>query len=163
MAMIVSLFCSQMSDIPEGCCWFVQAGWEGLIRIANGRQVLCLLCVSILKTIRRIKALSWRDETEARWASLVGTVNSVHAQCLLPPIFLSAPLCLRVTHLVADSVVWTGPEVRGHSWRERRGDSTEPLNVMHSIIRSLAVLSHEELLNTLDGNASVSDTHKYQR
>lgn len=142
MAMIVSLFPSQMSDIPEGCCWFVRAGWEGLIRIANGRQVLCLLCVSILKTIRRIKALSWRDETEARWASLVGTVKSVHAQCLLPLIFLSGPLCLCVTHLVADSVVWTGPEVRGHSWRERRGDSREPLNLMHSIICSLAVLSH---------------------
>lgn len=130
MAMIVSLFCSQMSDIPEGCCWFVQAGWEGLIRIANGRQVLCLLCVSILKTIRRIKALSWRDETEARWASLVGTVKSVHAQCLLPLIFLSGPLCLCVTHLVADSVVWTGPEVRGHSWRERRQQRASKSNAL---------------------------------
>lgn len=119
MVMIVSLFCSQMSDIPEGCSWVVQASWEGLIRIANGRQVLCLLCVSILETIRRIKALSWRDGTEARWASLVGTMSSVRARFSpllhLPPFFSLLP------SLSVDSVVCIGPEVRGHSWRKRRG------------------------------------------
>lgn len=81
----------------------------------------------------------------------------------LPLVFLSGPPCLCVTHLVPDSVVWTGPEVRGHSWRVRRGDGREPLNLMHSIICSVSFLSHWELLNTLDGNASVSDRHKYQR
>lgn len=102
MAMIVSLFCSQMSDIPEGWSWAVQAGGEALIRIANGRQVLCLLCVSILETIRRIKALSWRDGTEARWASLVGTVSSMLAQCH-PPLPLFFPLV--AYSLSADCVV----------------------------------------------------------
>lgn len=80
--------------------------------------------------------------------------------CLLPLIFLSGPLRLCVPYLVADSVVWTGAEVHGHSWRGTRGDSREPLNLTHSIICSSAVLSHEELLNTLDANASVSDGHK---
>lgn len=97
MAMIVSLFCSQMSDIPEGWSWAVQAGGEALIRIANGRQVLCLLCVSILETIRRIKALSWRDGTEARWASLVGTVSSMLAQCSPPSSSLLLPTPSRPT------------------------------------------------------------------
>lgn len=41
-------------------------------------------------------------------------------------------------------------------------ETAEPLNLTHSIICTLAVLSHWELLNTLDGNASVSDRHKYQ-
>lgn len=161
MAMIVSLFCSQMSDIPEGCSWVVQAIWEGLIRIANGRQVLCLLCVSILETIRRIKALSWRDGTEARWASLAGTMSSVRAQCFLPPLPSSS---LLLPCLAADSVVCTGPEVRGHSWRKRRGDRKEPLNLVHSIICSVAVLSHSwEILNTLYDNERAGDRHKYQR
>ncbi len=117
MAMIVSLFCSLMSDIPEGWSWVVQAGREGLIRIANGRQVLCLLCVSILETIRRIKALSWRDRTEARWASLVGTVSSVLAQCPPPNLPLIASPSPSPS---VDSVVCVGPEVRGHSWRKRK-------------------------------------------
>lgn len=133
MAMIVSLFCSQMSDIPEGCCWFVQAGWEELIRIANGRQVLCLLCVSILKTIRRIKALSWRDETEARWASLVGSVESVHALCLLPLVFLSGPLL----SLCSPSCGWlcrvdgfwsTWTQLEGEKRRQQRAPKSNTLN-----------------------------------
>ena len=119
MAMIVSLFCSQMSDIPEGCSWAVQASREGLIRIANGRQVLCLLCVSILETIRRIKALSWRDGTEARWASLVGTVSSVLVQCFLPLAPSLLPLLSVSPSLPVDFVVCVAPEVRGHSWRRR--------------------------------------------
>lgn len=120
MAMIVSLFCSQMSDIPEGCRWVVQASREGLIRIANGGQVLCLLCVSILETIRRIKALSWRDGTEARWASLVGTMSSVLAQCPPPPLL---PLFSSLLHsLLVDSVVRVGPEVRGTAG-EREGET----------------------------------------
>lgn len=45
-----------MSDIPEGRSGLRSAAPEELIRIANGRRVLCLLCVSILETIRRIKA-----------------------------------------------------------------------------------------------------------
>lgn len=157
MAMIVSLFCSQMSDIPEGCSWIVQASWERLIRIANGRQVLCLLCVSILETIRRIKALSWRDGTEARWASLVGTMSSVHAQFfLLPPSFplLSSSLWC--------PVVCTGPEVHGHRWRKRREDRKEPVNLVHSIICRVAVLSHSwEILSTLSDNERAGERHKY--
>lgn len=132
MAMIVSLFCSRMSDIPEGCCWFVQAGWEGLIRIANVRQVLCLLCVSILKTIRRIKALSWRDETEARWASLAGSVKSVHAQCLLPLIFLWSslslcyPSCCWLCRVDRSWSTWT--QLQGEKRRRQRASKSNALN-----------------------------------
>ncbi len=161
MAMIVSLFCSQMSDIPEGCSWVVQAGREGLIRIANGRQVLCLLCVSILETIRRIKALSWRDRTEARWASLVGTMSSVLAQCFVPPSpshLLSVALSLgRVCRVCRSWSTWTQLE-------KEKGRQKEPLNLVHSIICSVAVLSHSwEILNTLYDNESAGDRHKYQR
>lgn len=129
MAMIVSLFCSQMRDIPEGCCWFVQAGWEGLIRIANGRQVLCLLCVSILKTIRRIKALSWRDETEARWASLVGTGKSVFAPPHLP-LRSSPSLCsLSCGWLCRVDRRWsTWTQLEGDKRRQQRASKSNALH-----------------------------------
>lgn len=164
MVMIVSLFCSQMSDIPEGCSWVAQTNWEGLIRIANGRQVLCLLCVSILETISQIKALSWREGTEAQWASLVGTMSSVHAQCFLPLCLLSTSvscLCCPVSwpNLSCVQVL----NVFTAEGRDR-GDSKEPLNLVLSIICRMAVLSHsQEILNRLYDNEREGDSHKYQR
>lgn len=163
MAMIVSLFCSQMSDIPEGSDWVVQAGWEGLIRIANGRQVLCLLCVSILETIRRIKALSWRDGTEARWASLVGTTFSVLAALPPSPHFptlLFSSLCCPLSWSTL-SCVEVLKYVNTAGARERE---TETLHLVHSIICSVVNLSHSwETLNMLHDSERAGDRHKYQR
>lgn len=157
MAMIVSLFCSQMSDIPEGWSWVVQAGWEGLIWIANGCEVLCLLCVSILETIRRIKALSWRDGTAARWASL----------CLAPcPGFVHIPhpptstiSSLLILSCWCDCRVYRSSSARTQLEKARQ---KAPLNLVHSIICSAALLSHSwEILNTLYDNESTADRHKY--
>lgn len=83
-------------------------------------------------------------------------------QCLhsasSPPLLLSVALSLaRLCRVYRSWSTWT--QLEKEKVRQR-----EPLNPAHSIICSVAVLSHSwEILNTLYDNESAGDRHKYLR
>lgn len=80
--------------------------------------------------------------------------SSLSSSLLLPSLSLSLGRLCRVYRSWS---TWTQLEKE----KERQ---KEPLNLVHSIMCSVAVLSHSwEILNTLYDNKSAGDRHKYQR
>lgn len=122
----------------------------------------CVYCVSQY----------WRQSGESKPSA--GEIGLRHGgplwlapcpQCLhsaLSPPSPSHLLCValslgRVCRVCRSWSTWTQLE-------KKKGRQKEPLNLVHSIICSVAVLSHSwEILNTLYDNESAGDRHKYQR
>lgn len=88
------------------------------------------------------------------------TTPNLHSLLFLPPLPLSCPLL----GSRADSIIRICPEVCGHIWKKVKETRGETVNLVHSIICSVAVLSYSwEILNTLYDNESAGDRHKYWR
>lgn len=103
-----------------------------------------------------------------RWdwgtVGLSGWHHVLSACTVLPPHTPSLPLSValslslgRLCRVYRSWSTWTQLE-------KEKGRQREPLNLVHSIICSVAALSHSwEILNTLYDNESAGDRHKYQR
>ncbi len=102
-----------------------------------------------------------------RWdwgtVGLSGWHRVLGACTVLPPLhpLLLSPLPSlslgRLCRVYRSWSTWTQLE-------KEKGRQKEPLNLVHSIICSVEVLSHSwEILNTLYDNESAGDRHKYQR